>query len=274
MLTKPGKLTTVLLAVFISIGSDVTASQWRSLNNMHDVYDIVFSEGGIWCATGGGFVGFSPDEKSFETYTYIEGIAGTKLNRLAVDDAGGIWMVIENHNMQRFDPEGKRITHSVFSNEINAINDIAIDTRGIYLATNMGVGRLKYFPDPDDWHWFERFTRLDSSSDFPDNIPATSVVIQADTGTHFGYDGKRDIFDTPLAEWTEEDLEENFANFTAIKIPKKFHKWLYPSISHVNMFRLIFSVIENKAPSFIPDYSYSTHYDKGDEFGKVHKYER
>ena len=72
----------------------------------------------------------------------------------------------------------------------------------------------------------------------------------------------------------EEDLENNFANLTAIRIPQRFHKWLYPSISQVNIFRLIFAVIENKQPSFIADYSYSTHYDGGSGFGKVHKYER
>ena len=107
-----------------------------------------------------------------------------------------------------------------------------------------------------------------------DNDPNSIIIIQADTGTHFGYDNKRFIDDIPLSEWSEEDLENNFANLTAIRIPQRFHKWLYPSISQVNLFRLIFAVIENKQPSFIADYSYSTHYDGGSGFGEVHKYER
>jgi len=105
------------------------------------------------------------------------------------------------------------------------------------------------------------------------NDPESIIVIQADTGTHFGYEGDVDIMDKPLSKWSKRDLEENYANLTAIKVPKKYYKWLYPSISQVNTFRLLFSMIENKKLPLINDYSYSTHYENKPGFGKVYKYQ-
>lgn len=104
--------------------------------------------------------------------------------------------------------------------------------------------------------------------------PNSIIVIQSDTGSHWDYKSKATFSSTPLSEWTTRDLEENFANLTAFKIPKKYQNRLYPSISQVNAFRLIFSIIEDREPSFLPDYSYATHYEFNPEFGKVHKYDR
>ncbi len=104
--------------------------------------------------------------------------------------------------------------------------------------------------------------------------PNSIIVIQADTGTHWGYETANTFSVTPLSEWTTRELEENFANFTAFKIPKIYQNRLYHSISQVNAFRLIFSIIEDREPSFLPDYSYATHYEFNPEFGKVHKYDR
>jgi hypothetical protein len=106
--------------------------------------------------------------------------------------------------------------------------------------------------------------------------PNSIIIIQADTGTHFGYGNNTDKFidAKPLSKWTERDIEEQFAILTAIRAPQKYHKWLYPSISPVNIFRFIFSVIEDNKLPFLQDYSYSTNYDYGDAFGKVYKYER
>ena len=183
------QLNIIMLAVSIFANSSVAAGQGRSFTDTRDVYDIGIIAGTVWCATGGGLIGFQLEKESFASFTFTEGIEGTKLSRLVVDDDGGIWMAVENRIMQHFSTTNRRITHRVFLKDISAINDIAINDRGIYIALDIGVGRLKYFPEQDDWYWFERFTRLSASQDFPDRIPATAVVLQEDSiwvGTRYG----------------------------------------------------------------------------------------
>ncbi len=72
-------------------------------------------------------------------------------------------MVVGDNALQYFDPVMRKIQQSVAPvREIVNINDIEIDDRGVFVATNDGVARLRYFSDLDQCHWFERFIQLGS----------------------------------------------------------------------------------------------------------------
>ena len=167
----------LLIAVIFSCGS-ASAEEWRSLTDMRDVRDIVFVTDMIWCATGGGLVGFHPSGEYFETFTFLDGLQGTSLNRLASDSEGGIWMIVEKRSLQRFATQNRQITHTIsIVHEISSINDVCIDNRGIFLATNVGVGKVRYYPELDKWYWFEKYTKLGV---FPDEEGAGAVLVQGD----------------------------------------------------------------------------------------------
>ncbi|MDP8239002.1 MAG: two-component regulator propeller domain-containing protein [Candidatus Hatepunaea meridiana] len=177
-ISRSGKLTIVILTGLLLIFSNANAEQWRVFNDMHEVRDVVFTNGMVWCATNGGLAGFHPDDEYFNTYTNIDGFDGTGLNRLAIDSSGGIWIAVNNRILQRFCPETRQITHTVSAvREISIINDIAIGSNGIYAATNIGIGKIKFFPDQDRYYWFERYTHLGT---FPDQETVNAVVIQGD----------------------------------------------------------------------------------------------
>ncbi|HHE46928.1 MAG TPA: hypothetical protein ENL08_04410, partial [Bacteroidetes bacterium] len=176
----------MVLSVIPSLGF-ADAVEWRAMTSMHGVHDIVYSNGTIWCATTGGLAGFDPSTEYFDSYTFLDGLEGIGLNGLTLDSTGGIWIVLERRLLQRFDPLSRRVTHTVSGvREVNSINGMTIDQRGIFLATNVGVARIKYFPEQDEWFWFERFTRL---GDFPDQEAVTTVVTAGDyiwAGTAMG----------------------------------------------------------------------------------------
>ncbi len=176
----------MVLSVIPSLGF-ADAVEWRAMTSMHGVRDIVYSNGTIWCATTGGLAGFDPSTEYFDSYTFLDGLEGIGLNGLTLDSTGGIWIVLERRLLQRFDPLNRRVTHTVSGvREVNSINGMTIDQRGIFLATNVGVARIKYFPEQDEWFWFERFTRL---GDFPDQEAVTTVVTAGDyiwAGTAMG----------------------------------------------------------------------------------------
>ncbi len=172
------KLIAVILLLIIPLLSISGVGDWHAMTGMHGAQDIVFSNGMIWCATTGGLAGFDLSEGYFDTYTHLDGLDGTGLYNLALDSVGSIWIILEKRSLQRFDPVNRRITHTVSPvREVNSINDMVIDQRGIYLATNVGIAKVKYFPDQDEWFWFERYTKLGT---FPDQEAVTAVVIQGD----------------------------------------------------------------------------------------------
>lgn len=80
--------------------------------------------------------------------------------------------------------------------------------------------------------------------------PDAIIGIQADHG-----------FPSPLPKamrLNNEGLEANilFGIQNWIRIPGVKKDWLYPSLSPVNMFRLIFASLDDKIPAYLPDESY------------------
>ena len=176
-------LSAVILSILFIIPGTAAAEQWRSYTDIHEVRDIVFSNGVLWCATGGGLAGFHADGEYYEIYSNLSGFDGNSLNRITTDTYGGLWLAVQNRILQRFDPSSHLVTHTVSQvSEVSSINDIAVryftpinSNGGIYLATNAGIARVKYYHDLDQWHWSERYTRLGS---FPDQTAVNAIVIQ------------------------------------------------------------------------------------------------
>ncbi|NQU04866.1 MAG: hypothetical protein HQ568_02135 [Calditrichaeota bacterium] len=183
----------------------------KSFNNTRDVRDIVSIGNVIWCATSGGLTSFQVDDEYFTTYNHLDGIAGTGLKLLTLDSDGNIWIVVENRNLQLFDTQRRMITQTVYSgSEISSINGMAFSERGIYLATNLGVGRLKYFPEHEAWYWFEQYTKLGL---FPSQETATCVVIKDDriwVGTEKGV-ASAELSDHIPLNWVNYSLMNGLA---------------------------------------------------------------
>ncbi|MCF7811110.1 hypothetical protein K9N50_09010 [bacterium] len=166
----------VLFVCILSSHHSIAGDQLITFNNTRDVRDIVSEGGVIWSATGGGLVGFDVNNESYINFNHLDGIEGTAIDMLKLDSDDNIWMVVERRNLQLFDTQKNMITQTVFSgSEISSINDIAINETGVYLATNIGIGRIKYFPDRNEWFWFEQYKKLGS---FPLQEPATCVEIK------------------------------------------------------------------------------------------------
>jgi ligand-binding sensor domain-containing protein len=166
----------VLIACIIGNIQSFAADQLMAFNNTRNVRDIVSVGNEIWCATSGGLVGFNSEDESFVNFNHLDGIEGTAIDMLTLNSDGNIWMVVERRNLQLFNTQEHMVMQTVFSgSEVSSINDVAISESGVYLATNIGIGRVKYFPELDEWFWFEQYTKLGS---FPLQEPATCVAIK------------------------------------------------------------------------------------------------
>jgi hypothetical protein len=81
------------------------------------------------------------------------------------------------------------------------------------------------------------------------------IIIQSDHGSSF-----RASWDRPLAEWKGDQIRERFGILNVTLFPHECRRLLYKSFSPVNTFRMVFSCIEGRDMSMLPDKSYLARY--------------
>jgi hypothetical protein len=87
------------------------------------------------------------------------------------------------------------------------------------------------------------------------NDPNPIIIIQSDHGSGF-----RSDWDSPLAEWSPDQIRERFGILSLTLLPRECQNMLYDSVSPVNTFRIVFSCIEGNEMALLPDVSYLARY--------------
>ncbi len=155
-----------VILVILVIPVMVNASDdWRIFTDYRNVNDLEISGHSIWCATDGGLAEFDLTTEQYRTYCIKDGMGGIGVLTLKPDPNGGLWLAFSNLVIQRFEP-GTGITHTVSAlaqdNRLTKINRIAVDSRGIFVATNRGIANVQYSPQFDRWIWFEEYSHFGS----------------------------------------------------------------------------------------------------------------
>lgn len=179
------------------------AEEWRLLTDTRNARDIVAADSRLWLATEGGLVEFTPEGGMFRTHTTLDGLSGVGVLRLAPDSAGAIWLAFDNRTLLRWDGESG-VTHTVSTlsqqSGIQSVNDIAISSRGLFVATNRGVSLITYVARYDQWVWFEEYRRIGS---FSPDISARTLLVDGDylwVGTDQGV-GRGDLTSPKPLDW-------------------------------------------------------------------------
>ncbi len=82
--------------------------------------------------------------------------------------------------------------------------------------------------------------------------PEAIIIVQGDHGSSIN----NNFRERPGNLWTESDIHEVFSILNIIRCPKDCQAMLYDNITPVNTFRVIFSYIDDKKYSLLPDVSY------------------
>jgi hypothetical protein len=95
-----------------------------------------------------------------------------------------------------------------------------------------------------------------------DNDEDAIIIIQADHGSPAGILSSETI---PFSQWSEDQFVEAFGILNAIRLPDHCQSNLYPELSPVNTFRLVFSCLSEKPIELLPDRSFHVLYDGTDD---------
>lgn len=93
-------------------------------------------------------------------------------------------------------------------------------------------------------------------SDVIKRDPTAIIILQGDHGSSVINDFRK----RPTEQWTERDVHEVFSILNIIRCPEACQKMLYDDITPINTFRVIFSYIDGKKYSLLPDVSYIAAY--------------
>lgn len=99
--------------------------------------------------------------------------------------------------------------------------------------------------------------------------PHAVILVHADHGSAFEVN-----WNLPIDHWPEKQFEERFGILMALKFPANCANQLYPSISPVNIYRVLFACLAGKTAKLYPDISYVSPYEKHPQYGTAHPYRK
>lgn len=172
----------ILFFAFCLIAPDAKAvgsADWDVLFSMHTVRSLVRSGSDLWGATNAGLFRMNLDSEVFTTFTNAEGLSSNDIRAMCLDGRGNLILGMGNAYVDVFDLASFRVTRiSDFklNNKIFQINFLYNDGGTIYVATDIGVSRLKYYPELGGYLIEGSYTKL---GDFPAETPVKTIQVFA-----------------------------------------------------------------------------------------------
>ena len=103
--------------------------------------------------------------------------------------------------------------------------------------------------------------------DIVERDPSAVILVHGDHGTAFAVD-----WSLALDAWPDRQLEERFAILMAVRLPRPCTSYLYPSLSPVNLYHVVFACLGRVEPQMRPDILYVSPHEKHPDYGKVYPY--
>lgn len=97
--------------------------------------------------------------------------------------------------------------------------------------------------------------------------PEAIILLHGDHGPAFGVD-----WSLPTDQWSAEQFEERFSILMALRLPRRCGHLLYPTISPVNLYPVVFGCLARVDPVLQPDVSYVSPPEKHPEYRTAYRY--
>jgi streptogramin lyase len=133
--------TLALVCVFAARGQ--IARNWETHASMRDVSRGAYADGVIWAASGGSLFSYHIADSAFRAYHKTDGLNGSRITALAIDEDGYVWTGAEDGKIDRLDPTTGAVRTlldvALSQRPRKEINDIVVVGDEAYLATDYGA---------------------------------------------------------------------------------------------------------------------------------------
>lgn len=149
-------------------------SNWHNYANMKNVNGVAVIETGLWAATRGGAFYYDFAEGKYNTYNKSEGLRGTNLISVGIDNARKIWFGSANGTIDVYNPQTSsfRSILDIFNSDKTnkSINDISAYGDSIFISTDFGISVV----DAKSYFFYDTFFKFGS---FTSNIKVNHVLV-------------------------------------------------------------------------------------------------
>ena len=136
-----GLLLAVLQVPWSAHGQSIARAHpnWDVFTSMGRVASLVATPTGIWCATGGGVLTYSPETRSYARLTHLDGLAGNRVLSLTRAADGDLWFGTDGAGLSRYVSSGSYLDAPV--DVFAGLRVTGMVSRGdlLYVATESGV---------------------------------------------------------------------------------------------------------------------------------------
>ena len=94
---------TIFIFIVISFFKISLASEWQTFTNMNYIWEILYEQERLWCATTGGALIFHPEDESVTKFTNAEGLGSNDLLCVAKDSLGNMWFGARNGTLTKYE---------------------------------------------------------------------------------------------------------------------------------------------------------------------------
>ncbi|HEX7356578.1 MAG TPA: hypothetical protein VF270_02575, partial [Ignavibacteriaceae bacterium] len=165
-------LSFALLFVFSIYPQQQT--NWHNYADMKYVKDIAATSTGVWSAAQGGAFFYNISENSFKTYSKADGLNGTELTAVGIDDENKVWFGSASGQLDVYNPVTNSFTSilDIFNSDKTSkkINDITVAGDTIYIASDFGISLV----DAKNYFFYDSYFKF---GNFTSNIKVNNVLI-------------------------------------------------------------------------------------------------
>jgi ligand-binding sensor domain-containing protein len=167
------KKTTISALLFISLLRIGYASEWETFTNMNYMWEVVFNQGKLWCATTGGVVAFDLQEESVTKFTNVDGLGGNQLYCVAKDTLGNLWFGARNGTLTKYQMEKDSWRVYIIERDKKRleVKDIVADGETLWIASSDVVSL--FLIEKNQGEIKETYQRFDNIT--PDSVNCITV---------------------------------------------------------------------------------------------------
>ncbi|RJP76015.1 MAG: hypothetical protein C4524_10825 [Candidatus Zixiibacteriota bacterium] len=184
------KTTPSLLALLVLSLPALAAGQnaeWVAYPSVHTVRNLVRVDQDLWGATNGGLFRFDLSTETFQTFTTSDGLSSNDIRALVLDGRGNLILGMGNAYVDVFHlatGQVTRIPDFKQNSQIFQVFALYQHQGEVFVATDVGVSRLAYYPDLGKYLVQGTYSKLGS---FQEDVAVNALAVH-DGGLWAGTD--------------------------------------------------------------------------------------
>ncbi|BDQ02659.1 two-component regulator propeller domain-containing protein [Ignavibacterium sp.] len=149
-------------------------TDWKNYSDMKSIKSVVTSGNELWAASSGGVFNYNFSSGEYKKFGKAEGLFGTDVNAIAIDNYGKIWFGSSTGLIDVYDPSNNSFStiRDIFNSDRTnkGINSFSVKGDTIFVATDFGISLI----DTKSFFFYDTYFKFGT---FPSNIKVNKIFL-------------------------------------------------------------------------------------------------